>query len=69
MVTLDCWLPEKEMFGRFSLDSLSVAGDLLEEVVSNEVFQFTIRFPGGVGVCQVSETGRFVYSSVKSVSS
>lgn len=58
MITLDCWLPEKEMFGRFSLDSLSTIGDTLEAVVSNEVFQFTIRFPGGVGVCQVAETAR-----------
>jgi hypothetical protein len=58
MITLDCWLPEKEMFGRFSLDSLSTTGDTLEAVVSNEVFQFIIRFPGGVGTCQVAETAR-----------
>ncbi len=58
MVTLDCWLPEKEMFGRFSLDSLSAIGDTLEAVVSNEVFRFIIRFPSGVGVCQVTETAR-----------
>ena len=58
MVTLDCWLPEKEMFGRFSLDSLSAMGDTLEALVSNEVFQFTIRFPKGVGVYRVTETAR-----------
>lgn len=58
MITLDCWLPEKEMFGRFSLASLSASGDALEAVVSNEVFQFVIRFPGGVGACRVTEAAR-----------
>ena len=58
MITLNCWLPEKEMFGRFSLASLSAAGDVLEAVVSNEVFQFVIRFPRGVGACRVTEAAR-----------
>ena len=58
MITLNCWLPEKEMFGRFSLVSLSAAGDVLEAVVSNEVFQFVIRFPRGVGACRVTEAAR-----------
>lgn len=58
MIKLDCWLPEKEMFGRFSLDSITAKGDALTAVVSNEVFQFTIRFPAGVGACRVTETAR-----------
>ncbi|WP_295585995.1 hypothetical protein [uncultured Oscillibacter sp.] len=48
MVNLDCWLPEKEMFGRFSVETICAKREQLEVVVSNEVFRFTIHFPGGV---------------------
>lgn len=58
MIKLDCWLPEKEMFGRFALDSITAKGDALTAVVSNEVFRFTITFPTGVGACRVTETAR-----------
>ncbi len=58
MVALDCWLPEKEMFGRFSLETLATEGGALTAVLSNEVFRFTIRFPGGVGAVRVTETAR-----------
>ena len=58
MVNLDCWLPEKEMFGRFSVDRICANKDQLEAVVSNEVFQFTISFPRGVGAYCVTEAER-----------
>lgn len=48
MIQLDCWLPEKEMFGVFSVDSILFDKGALCAVVSNEVFQFTIRFASGV---------------------
>lgn len=48
MVQLDCWLPEKEMFGVFQVDSVQFNGGTLCVVVSNEVFQFTIRFQSGL---------------------
>lgn len=58
MIKLDYWLPEKEMFGCFSLESLTFTGDTLEAVASNEVFQFTISFPRGVSACSVTQTSR-----------
>ncbi len=58
MTKLDCWLPQKEMFGRFSLDSIAGEGDSLHIVVSNEVFEFSIRFASGVGAYAVAELSR-----------
>lgn len=58
MTKLDCWLPQKEMFGRFSLDSIVGEGDSLHIVVSNEVFEFSIRFSSGVGAYSVAELSR-----------
>lgn len=48
MVQLDCWLPEKEMFGVFQVDSVHFDSGTLCVVVSNEVFQFTILFQCGL---------------------
>ena len=63
MVQLDCWLPEKEMFGIFPVDSVALKKDGLCVVVSNEVFQFTLQFPAAPKACLVRETrlipGRF----------
>jgi len=56
MVNLECWLPEKEMFGVFALNSVSAKVDALEVIVSNEVFQFTISFLSGVKEHRVRET-------------
>ena len=53
MVNLNCWLPEKEMFGRFSVETVCAKQDQLELVVSNEVFQLTIRFSSGVSTYRV----------------
>lgn len=58
MIQLDCWLPEKEMFGIFSLESVSAEAGSLQAVVSNEVFRFTICFPAGVGAWQAMESTR-----------
>jgi len=58
MVNLECWLPEKEMFGVFVLNSISAKADTLEVIVSNEVFQFTISFLSGVKEYQVRKTSR-----------
>lgn len=56
MVQLDCWLPEKEMFGIFPVDSVTLKKDGLVVIVSNEVFQFTLRFPAAPRACLVRET-------------
>ena len=53
MVQLDCWLPEKEMFGVFQVDSVQFNDGALCVIVSNEVFQFTIRFQSGLNACLV----------------
>lgn len=58
MVNLECWLPEKEMFGVFVINSISAKADALEVIVSNEVFQFTISFLSGVKEYQVRKTSR-----------
>lgn|GEM_PF-1085992 len=57
---LECWLPEKEMFGKFSLDSITARGDKLTVVASNEVLEFTILFDGGVGAYRVAERARSI---------
>lgn len=61
MIKLECWLPEKEMFGVFSLDSIAAntaKGGALELIVSNDVFQFIISFPAGVDTFRVTEAER-----------
>lgn len=57
MMTLDYWLPEKEMFGTFSLNSLTQTETSVELVASNEVFTFTVTFPQGVKACACTQRG------------
>lgn len=58
MVKLECWLPKKEMFGVFSLDSITFKDYMLKAVVTNEVYKLTISFSGHTKACQVTETAR-----------
>lgn len=58
MTKLECWLPQKEMFGRFTLNSVSAESSSLKIIVSNEVFQFTINFSTGVSAYSVTEPSR-----------
>lgn len=58
MTKLECWLPQKEMFGRFTLNSVSAESSSLKIIVSNEVFRFTLNFSTGVSAYSVTEPSR-----------
>jgi len=58
MVKLECWLPNKEMFGVFALGSVTCRDQTLKIVMTNEVYKVTISFLGSIKSYEVTETVR-----------